>query len=284
MLKSYIEALKPERTFFNVLMTLAGFLLACAWHINWPILLATLLGTSLLVMSGCLANNATDSRLDATMPRTKKRASATGEVPVSHLIFLAITYGVAGLFILGLWVNMITLVLGVIAYVDYVVVYAWTKRHTPWSTLLGTPAGALPLAAGYTAITGSFSAVPIALILVMVCWQMAHFYAIGIYRVKDYTAGGLPIWPVRYGVRSTQWWILLYVFLYIIAIDWLDTAANMGAVFFWSMVLLGLIWLGLGISGRRSQAPEKWARRMFGFSLIVLLMLAAGITVSSFMW
>ena len=278
--KRYLEAVKPERTFFNVMMTAAGFLLASKLHVDWGLALATIVGTSLLVMSGCLSNNATDTRLDATMPRTRGRASATGAVPTRNLVLLAAVSGVGGLAVLAIWVNWLTALLGVVAYVDYVVIYGWTKRTTPWSTLAGTPAGALPLSAGYTAVAGRFDAVALALALVMICWQMVHFYAIGIYRLKDYKAGGLPIWPARYGVRNTQIWMLAYTVLYLGAIDWLAGIGNMGAIFFWSSILIGLYWLWLGVTGFRSLKPDKWARRMFGASLYVLLLLAIGIAAA----
>lgn len=280
MLKGYIEALKPERTFFNVMMTAAGFLLASKWHVNWPLALATILGTSLLVMSGCLANNATDSQLDAHMPRTKKRASATGAVPVWHLIILAVVYGVAGLYLLVAWVNWLTAILGVVAYLDYVVLYGWTKRTTPLSTLAGTPAGALPLMAGYTAVSGQLTAVVWLLGAVMLCWQMVHFYAIGIYRLKDYRAGGLPIWPARYGVSNTQCWMLIYTALYLCAVAWLIVTGSMGYVFTVVIGGMGLYWLWVGIRGLQSESPEKWARRMFGLSLSILLVLAFGFALA----
>jgi protoheme IX farnesyltransferase len=214
------------------------------------------------------------------MPRTKKRASATGEILARHLAMLATLLGVAGLIILALWVNRLTALLGVAAYVDYVVLYAWTKRTTPWSTLAGTPAGALPLSAGYSAVTTRFDATAVALALVMVCWQMAHFYAIGIYRLKDYKAGGLPVWPTRYGVRNTQAWIIAYIVLYLVAVDWLDATGNMGAVFFWTASLSGLYWLGWAVIELRSQAAEIWARRVFSLSLMLLLVLASGVALS----
>jgi len=261
-------------------MTAAGLLLASKWHIDWKLAAAAIAGTSLLVMSGCLANNATDVRLDAIMPRTRKRASATRAVSTRHLVYLAAAFGVTGFVLLAVWVNWLTTLLGVAAYVDYVVLYAWAKRTTPWSTLIGTPAGALPLSAGYTAVMGRFDATAWALVFVMVFWQMVHFYAIGIYRLKDYKTGGLPIWPVRYGVRNTQIWMLVYVGLYLLAVRWLAVTANMGAVFYWCMTLVGLVWIWLGVIGLRAQTPEKSARRMFGVSLYVLLLLAVGIAIA----
>lgn len=280
MLQAYYAALKPERTYANVMTTLASFLFACAWHIDWALFVATIVGTSLVVMSACGVNNVTDAKLDADMPRTKKRATVTGEVRLRNLVILSIILGAVGFATLALWVGWLVVLLGAIGYVDYVLLYAWTKRATPWSTLVGTISGAVPLVAGYVAVTQRFDGTALLLGLTMLCWQMAHFYAIGVYRLKDYKAGHLPIWPVRYGARNTQWWILVWVTLYLVAIDWLTGFGNMGALFFWSNMGLGLYWLARGVRGFYAQKPEPWARGMFGLSLVVLLWFSATTALS----
>lgn len=273
-LKSYLQAVKPERTFFNVMMAAAGFVYAAHWHINWALALATVAGTSLLVMSGCLTNNATDARVDAIMPRTRKRASANGEIPVRNLVVLAVIFGVVGLGILYMWVNTLVAWFGVAAYLDYTALYAWTKRTTPLSTLAGTPAGSLPLAAGYVAVTGRFDGTALLLALIMLAWQMAHFYAIGIYRLKDYKAGGMPVWPARYGVRNTQMWILVFIGMFILLAELLNNPV------FTATALAGLYWLYHGVKGVRSEKTEAWARGSFGVSLWVLLVFAAALCVA----
>jgi protoheme IX farnesyltransferase len=279
VLKAYFEALKPERTFFNVMTTFAGFLFACQWHINWSLLLYTLLGTTLVVMSACAVNNCTDRKLDAKMPRTKKRATVTGIVSVRKLAAIAVVLGLVGFAILAVRVNLLTTLLAAIAYVDYVVLYSWSKRHTPWSTLIGTPSGALPLVAGYVAVTNSFDMTALLLGLVMVFWQMVHFYAIAIFRRKDYAAGNIPVWAVRYGVKSTQKWLLFYTLLYLVAVILLTFFASVGWVFLTVVGGMGVYWLYLGMKGFNALSPEKWARGMFGFSLIALLALSAAVAV-----
>jgi len=279
-LKDYYAALKPERTYANVMTTGAGFLLACEWHMNWPLFFYTLLGTTLVVMSACAANNVIDRGIDADMPRTKKRATVTGVVSARKLTFVSVVFGLVGFAILAVHVNWLTTLLGIIGYVDYVVLYGWSKRTTPWSTLIGTVSGAVPLVAGYVAVTGRLDATALFLGLVMVFWQMVHFYSIGIFRLKDYRAGGLPVWPVRYGVRNTQVWVLVFTLLFVISVDLLDAYGNMGAVFLWVMLLVSSYWLWLGIKGFRSEKPEKWARGMFGYSLLTLLVLSAGIAAA----
>ena len=280
MLKAYYEALKPERTYANVMMTLAGFLFASAWHLNWLLLFYTLVGTTLIVMSACAANNLTDRGLDARMPRTKQRATVTGEVSPGRLLAIAIVFGVVGIAILLLHVNWLTALLGAIGYIDYVVFYAWTKRTTIHSTLVGTIAGAVPLVAGYTAVIGRFDVTALLLGLVMVFWQMPHFFAISIFRLKDYKAGGLPVWPVKKGVRNTQVWMIVYTVLYVLSVVSLTVFGTASASFAAAMAVLGVYWLYQGVNGFRSEQHEKWARGMFGFSLITLLALAGMLAVS----
>jgi heme o synthase len=278
--KDYYAALKPERTYANVMTTGAGFLFASKWSIDWGLLTATLVGTTLVVMSACAVNNCTDRGIDAQMPRTRKRPTVSGDVPMARLATLAVVLGVAGFVTLALWVNWLVVLLGVVGYIDYVVLYGWTKRTTPWSTLVGTISGAVPIVAGYVAVLGHFTPTALALGLVMLFWQMPHFYAISIFRHKDYKAGGLPVWSVRYGVRSTQAWLLAYTFLYLAALAFFIVVGSTGILFAAVMGLLGIYWLWLGLKGFKAERPEKWARGMFGFSLITLLVLSAGVAVA----
>ncbi len=275
MLKAYYAALKPERTYANVMTAAAGFLFACAWHVDWGLFVATLVGTTLVVVSACAVNNVTDRGIDAYMPRTQHRGTVTGVVSARALVALAAITGVLGFVMLLRYVNVLTSLLGLIAYIDYVVLYAWSKRTTPWSTLIGTISGAVPLVAGYTAVTGRFDLTALLLGLVMVFWQMVHFYAIAIFRKKDYAAAKLPVWAVRYGVRSTQRWMLVYTVLYLIVIVYLAIYASTGWVFGVVVSALGVYWLYRGVSGFKALQPGTWARGMFGFSLVNLLALSA---------
>lgn len=287
-LKNYYRALKPDRTYANVMTTAAGFLFACAWHIDWGLLAATIGGTTLVVLSACAANNCTDRGIDARMPRTRKRPTVTGEVSVWVLATLAVVLGIAGYALLLVYTNWLTVLVGAIAYIDYVVLYGWSKRTSVHSTLIGTISGAAPLVAGYTAVTGRFDVTALILALIMIFWQMPHFYAIGIFRLADYKAGGLPVWPVVRGIRSTQYWILVYTSLYLCAVLSLALFGHAGAVYAAVSVVLALYWLWLGVRGLRPvgghhsqpQDPVKWARGMFGVSLVVLLVLSASVALS----
>jgi len=279
--KAYYQTLKPERTAANVITTVAGFLLACRWHIEWPLLLATVSGTTLVVLSACAANNCTDRGIDACMPRTKNRVLVTGVIPVRNVALLAILCGVTGFGILILAVNWLTVVIGALAYFDYVVLYAWSKRHTPYSTLIGTISGAAPLVAGYTAVTGQFTSTALLLGLLMIFWQMPHFYAIGIFRRADYSAAKLPIWPVKYGIRNTQIWMLIYTVLYLVALLLLAAIGSVGLIGSGVLAVLAAYWLFKGMQGFTAAQPEKWARGIFGFSLIMVIVLSVALPLGA---
>src|SRR6187551_1976221 len=135
--KTYYPTLKPERTYANVITTLASFLFAARMSVDWALLMATLGGTTLVVMSACAANNCTDRGIDAKMSRTRKRALVTHQASVQSVAALAVVLGVVGFALLVAYVNCLTVLLGAIAYVDYVVLYAWSNPTTPQSTLIG---------------------------------------------------------------------------------------------------------------------------------------------------
>ena len=279
-LRAYASVLKPERTFANVMTAGAGFLFAAAWTIDWGLLAAAIAGTTLIVMSACAVNNLTDRRLDSLMPRAQKRPLVTHQVSAASVAVLAVVLGVAGATLLLAYVNALTALLGLIGYIDYVVLYAWTKRTTPHSTLVGTISGAAPIVAGYTAVTGQFDLTALLLGLVMLFWQMPHFYAIGIFRLSDYKAAKLPIWPAVYGLRSTQVWMLLYTALYALAVVALAMFGDAGWTFGVVAGGLAVWWLVRSVYGLQAADATKWARGMFGFSLHVLMVLSGLLVVA----
>ena len=279
MLKAYYSTLKPERTLANVMMTLAGFLFASRWDIDWVLLLATVVGTTCIVASACAVNNCTDRGIDTQMPRTKKRPLVTRQLPVFNVVIVAVLLGAVGFWLLITYVNWLTVLIGVIGYIDYVVLYGWSKRHSVHSTLIGTISGAAPLVAGYTAIVNSFDITALLLALIMVFWQMAHFYAIGIFRHDDYKAADLPIWPVQRGIANTQNWMLTYIVLYLAALFALWLTGGLGYIYLAVVEASGLYWLIFGLRRLKSLQPVQWARSMFGLSLVVLLVLSAALAV-----
>ena len=253
----------------------AGFLLMSRWRTGWWTLIATLIGTSLIIASACVVNNYLDRTIDAKMERTKKRALPAGRIAVPYAIIYAATLGVAGFLTLGLWTNGLVVFVGAAGYFSYIVLYGIGKRRTVHGTLIGTISGATPPVAGYAAATGRLDGGALLLFLILVAWQMPHFYAIAMRRHDDYKAAGLPVLPVVKGMRRTKMEIIIYTGLFAISVCLLSVFGYAGATFAIVMGLLGLYWLWRGIEGFDREDDKKWGGQMFGLSLLILLALCA---------
>lgn len=279
MWKQFVELIKPERTLANVITGLAGFFLASHWHIHFGLLLATLGGMSLVVASACVLNNYLDRELDMKMPRTKKRVLASKKIQPWVVLLYAFALGVAGFIVLWYFVNQLVLLLAAIAYVDYIVLYGYSKRHSVHSTLIGTVSGAMPIAAGYCAVTDRFDVGAMILFLSMVFWQMPHFFAIAIFRIRDYAAGGIPVLPLKKGVYRTKLQMLIYAYLFVIAALSLRYFGYVGNIYTLVILALGLAWLWRGLRGFKSEDDVTWARHMFFFSLKALMIFSFMVAV-----
>lgn len=265
----YYALTKPGIVYSNTLTAIAGYLFASRWHVHVDVISALIGGTACLIAAACVYNNYIDRGIDANMSRTKKRALVTGEISAVSALSFGTLLGMIGLFAL-LHTNTLTVCIGLGAVLSYVVFYGISKRRTPYSTLIGTVPGAASLVAGYTAVTHRLDIAAGLLFLVMLTWQMTHFYAIAIRRKDEYAAAGLPVWPVRYSVRSTTMHMITYSVLFIVAVCLLTAYGYTGVLFSLSIGLLGLWWLRLIFRGLQTETVA-WAKHAFLFSLVVLM-------------
>lgn len=278
-IKQYYRLTKPGIIYGNVLTTIASFLYASHWKLSVGRFAAAVIGTGLTIGAACVCNNVLDRRIDRAMERTKTRALVQGDIRASSALLYAALLGMAGFSMLAVFVNWLTVGVGLVGVFFYVVVYGLAKRRTKHGTLIGGVSGATPILAGYTAATGRMDLTAILLFLILLFWQMPHFYAIGIYRQKDYAAAGLPIWPVEVGIASTIRWMVVYTILFLAAVAAFGVVGQAGAIYTVCMVLIGTYWIWLGFKGLRPAVllgdGLKWARGMFGYSLMTLMLLSA---------
>lgn len=259
----------------------AGFFLASRGHIDYWLLIALVAGIALVIASACVINNYLDRRIDAKMVRTSQRALVVGSIPVKNALIYALILGVSGFGLLIAYINWLTVAVGIIGYVDYVVVYGIAKRKTAYGTILGSISGSASLVAGYTAVTGSLDLTAWLLFLIMVFWQMAHFHAIALYRLDDYSAAGLPVLPVRKGQQSTRLSIQLYIFGFIILTVLLAGVGKVGYVYLIVMFMVGWLWFLASL--KPANDYSLWARHIFKLSLIVLLVFCLLLMLSSYL-
>ena len=267
-IKAYYRLTKPGIIYGNTLTGIAGFFVASQGKVDLWLLLAYVVGLALVIASACVLNNIIDRGIDKKMKRTQLRALATGSISVRSAAMYSMALGVAGFGTLLVFVNLLVVGLGAAAYVLYIAAYGIAKRKTVHGTLIGSIPGAIPPVAGYAAVTSSIDFTALLLFLILVLWQMPHFYAIALFRKKEYEAANIPVLPLVKGHRATKNQILLYISLFIIAVQALP---NMGIVYSVAMLILGGLWLAKALHGFKAANDEKWARGLFGFSLYVLL-------------
>lgn len=238
-------------------------------------------GTALVIASACVFNNYIDRGIDQKMARTRKRALASGTISTRAAMLYACLLGIAGFRLLLSYTNDLVAFIGLVAFVDYIVLYGWSKRHSVHGTLVGTIAGAAAPVAGYCAVTGRFDLGAFIIFLIMVCWQMVHFYAIAIRRAKDYKAAGIPVMPLVHGVRSTKIHMIIYTVGFILAVTALTVFGYAGYTFWAIMTIIGLWWLYKGLKSFNVASDTAWAKQMFLFSLVVLLTFSVMLSVGS---
>lgn len=281
--KKYYQLTKPGIIYGNVLTVIAGFFIATSMDTsaNWGLLLAVTLGVALVIGASCVFNNYLDRGIDSKMRRTNKRALVQGTVSGTSAILYGIVLAAIGFAVLGFFVNILTLLLGVLAMQLYVIVYGYAKRHSWHGTLVGTIPGALPIVAGYTAVTNEWDVLAFVLFLFMAIWQMPHFYAIAIYRKEEYAAAGIPVVSIIKGVHFTKIAISIYIAILaafmgvVLFLSLFPTIygfeINLFAVIFFIFIVFLFRWLYIALRGFSAKDDNKWARKVFGFSLLVLL-------------
>ncbi len=280
MLKNYYTLMKPGIVYGNVFTTLAGFLFASRWHFNPVLLVATVVGIALVIASACVFNNYSDRDIDRKMERTKDRALATGAIPVRHALIFATVIGCVGVYLLFAYVNILTAAIALLGFILYVGPYGIFKRITHWATVVGSIPGAIPMVVGYTAVTDRLDSAALLLFLVLALWQMPHFYSIAIYRLDEYKKAGIPVLPARRGIRVTNVYIVFYIIAFLIAASMLTVLGYAGYTYLVCVLLFGFAWLWLGIQGFTAADSTRWARRLFRFSLIVLVAFSVALSIA----
>lgn len=278
--KDYVNVTKPGITMSNMMTTFTGLWLAQAGRLNITLDVLTLLGSSLVVMSGCALNNFMDRDIDPLMARTQGRPLPNGRIRPWTVVALGIVLGVMGIGLLGLFVNTISALMALIGLFFYVIVYTgMTKRTTTLSTVIGGISGAMPPLIGWTAVTGSLNVTAWLLFAFMFIWQPPHFLALGMRRVKDYAAAGIPLLPVVYGFAPTKRQIIHWTGALVPTSLLLYTVHAVNLVYVAAAVVLGGIYLWKAFKGFKTKDDVAWALDMFKYSLIYVTAMSAAMIV-----
>jgi protoheme IX farnesyltransferase len=279
-IKNYLLVAKPGIVGGNLISAAAGFFLASKGRVDGLALPATVMGISLVVAAGCVFNNCADRKIDRKMLRTKNRALAQGLISLKIAVVYATLLGFAGLALLWARTNLLSVSIVLAGLVIYAGVYSlYLKRHSVYSVLIGSLAGAAPPLAGYCAVTGRFDLGAVILLSIFSLWQMPHCYAIAVYRFGDYTAAAIPVLPVKQGTAAAKKHIVGYILAFMAATLMLTFGGYTGYSTLAVATVLGLSWLYLAWSGYKAADERLWGKKLFIFSILTIFILSVMISI-----
>jgi len=298
-IKYFIDLAKPGIIFGNLITLMGAFFLAVHQLDNLPyfhmlfLFIIVNTGLSLVIASGCVFNNYIDRDIDILMDRTKDRASVQKLISLKIGLIYGLILGSLGFIILYKYINILTGNIALIGYIFYVGFYSlWFKRNSIFGTAIGAISGAVPPVIGYTAITNKIDLVAIILFAILFIWQLPHFFAIGIYRIKDYQKAGIPLLPIKKGILRTKISMLFNIILFAIFSGSLYFLGVTNILYLIISCLISFIWIYFAIKGfalkksnhnLSSQSlalimpdadTKVWARKMFIISIIGITLLS----------
>ncbi|GEP08174.1 heme o synthase [Methylobacterium gnaphalii] len=278
----FFALLKPRVMVLVIFTALVGMV------ISHPSVSPIIAGISLLMIavgagaSGCL-NMWWDADIDALMTRTAKRPIPDGRILPNEALAFGMVLSVGSVLILGLASNWLAAGLLAFTIVFYAVVYSmWLKRATAQNIVIGGAAGALPPIVGQAAVTGHVSLDSVVLFLIIFIWTPPHFWALALVKSGDYAKAGIPMMPNVAGPDSTRRQIVWYTLL-LAPLGLAPVAMGFGGWLYAVIAALG----GLGMLAgavqvyrlREGEPERRAAMGLFGFSILYLLLLFAGLLV-----
>ena len=209
-LKSLLLLMKP-RVMSLVIFTSAVGLLTAPINISFY---DSIIGIFFVAMGAGAAGTLNmwyEADLDKLMTRTCLRPIPTGKLNRNHALVFGILLTIASVFGLYYFANAISAILLFSTIFFYLFVYTiWLKRLTPQNIVIGGAAGALPPVIGWTIATNSLSFEAITFFLIIFYWTPSHFWALSLYKAKDYEKAKIPMLPNTNGIEETKKKIFTY--------------------------------------------------------------------------
>lgn len=290
-IKEYIALTKPRVVMLLILTAFIGMMLAINYEhgpISYIKAFLSIVGIFLSASAAAIFNQLADQKIDSIMLRTKKRPLVQGKISQTNAFIFGMALTIIGMGLLIFFVNTITAILTFLTLIGYAVIYTmYLKKLTPQNIVIGGIAGAAPPLLGWTAITNTISAEPLLLVLIIFVWTPPHFWALSIYRHKDYKNADIPMLPITHGLEYTKLNILLYTILMCV-VTYLPYCIYMaGAFYFITVSILNIIFLYysvlLYIIKDYSEYVE-YAVKTFKYSIIYLMLLFICLLIDNFIF
>jgi protoheme IX farnesyltransferase len=274
----FIELMKPRVMSLVVFTSLAG-LFAAPGSLHPVLAVIAILCIAVGAGASGALNMWYDADIDARMARTAARPIPRGRVTADEALAFGSVLSVMSVLTLGVLVNWVAGALLALTIAYYVFFYTmWLKRRTPQNIVIGGAAGSFPPMIGWAAVTGTVTVESVLLFLIIFMWTPPHFWALALYRCRDYERVGVPMLPVVAGADETRRQILLYsLVLTPLAVTPYFIGLG-GIVYLATSVALGLVFLHLAVKVwrvREGREADHAAKQLFGFSILYLFVLFA---------
>ena len=213
---SYVQLLKLRLTLLVVFSAAITFAYAAKGQLKWSELLLMILGGILTTGSANSLNQIIEKDTDKLMHRTQNRPMPTYKLSTAEALTFAISIGVAGIFILTYYFNLITGILGLFSIISYAFIYTPLKLKSTFAVFVGAIAGAMPPLLGYVAYTNQFGFEPGIMFAIQFIWQFPHFWAIAWVLDEDYRRANIFLLPSKEGRgKSSALQIMLFTLVLI---------------------------------------------------------------------
>jgi protoheme IX farnesyltransferase len=280
--RHFLALTKPRVVTLIVFTAVIGMFLAAPGLPPLGAVVFGTLGIALVAGAAAAINCLVEQRIDATMARTRGRPLPRGEVSSLQTLGFACVVGGIGLAILHAGVNALTMWLTLATFVGYAVIYTvLLKPATPQNIVIGGASGAMPPVLGWAAVANEVAPEALLLFLIIFVWTPPHFWALALYRSKEYARAGLPMLPVTHGQEYTRLQIGLYTAA-LFAVTLLPFATRMsGALYLVAAVALGTIFMGYAVA-LNLRYSDALARRTFRYSIVYLAALFSALLLDHY--
>ena len=275
-LKAYGALTKPRVNTLIVFCAVIGMFLAVPNGLPpAQVVLAATIGIACVAGAAAAINCLIEQKIDAQMARTRARPLPRGVLSSNETLAFSGLLGGFGLALLWTEVNPLTMWLTLATFVGYAVIYTvLLKPYTPQNIVIGGASGAMPPVLGWAAVTGEVSSDACLLFLIIFAWTPPHFWALALYRTKEYAKAGLPMLPVTHGAEYTRLMVFLYT-LILFGVTLLPYATHMsGVLYLVGAVVLGGGFIAYGWKLWRNYS-DALARKTFRYSIVYLSVLFA---------
>ena len=284
VLVQFLELTKPRVNALIVFTAIIGMMLAYPAGMAWDLGLMLISTIGIWAVAGAAAafNCLVEQQIDRKMARTRARPTVAGSIQTWQILLLAGLTGGVGMLVLHRFVNPLTMWLTLATFVGYAVIYTIIlKPATPQNIVIGGASGAMPPILGWAAITNTVSPESMLLFLIIFAWTPPHFWALALYRTKEYAKAGVPMLPVTHGADYTKLQLLLYTVI-LMACTLLPVAAGMaGMIYLLSVLALNGYFLFLAVKLFRAYS-DMLAKRTFSYSILYLAALFAALLVDHY--